>query len=445
MESYPGHVTQLLQRGIALAKAGRKEEARHCLERVIQADERNEQAWLWLSGMLESGEERRICLENVLAINPASAAAQRGLRLLGEQPPGPAAPPSTKTGDACPRCGARLPAYGKACPACRLPLIVDCPACGEYVDVVKASCPSCGEPLGEMSQGVQYYLPLAEAYLKRSRLPQAEAFLALAEFEATEDVPALRRIAAMYESLDLPKRAEALYERIIRLTPSDTAAYVHLTTLYQQQGQGEQAQAIYQQALKHSQDPAELSLALARQYLAKESSHERGIDTLEKLVRQSPKHAQAHLMLGRAYQRRRKESLAIEHYRQVMAWAAQDSKLSQEAQRRLDELQAEPLFQPGTGWGEVTRHTIGLLLPPAMAAWVNGRLSPLKISPAAWLAMLIAGAGAYLLASGTDAPKNPGMCQLFGQAGLSARDRTIVALSGGFLWLLAFGLILAKS
>jgi len=37
--------TDLLQQGIAAAKAGQKEEARRLLTQVVEGDERNERAW----------------------------------------------------------------------------------------------------------------------------------------------------------------------------------------------------------------------------------------------------------------------------------------------------------------------------------------------------------------------------------------------------------------
>jgi hypothetical protein len=81
----PSQVAGLLARGIAAARAGRLEEARRALHRVVKLDERSEQGWLWLSGVVESLDERRICLENVLAINPASELGRKGLRLLEQQ------------------------------------------------------------------------------------------------------------------------------------------------------------------------------------------------------------------------------------------------------------------------------------------------------------------------------------------------------------------------
>ncbi len=72
----------MLNRAIAAAKAGRKAEARQLLEAVLDTDERNERAWLWLSSVVDGDEERIICLENVLSINPDSQAARKGLAFL---------------------------------------------------------------------------------------------------------------------------------------------------------------------------------------------------------------------------------------------------------------------------------------------------------------------------------------------------------------------------
>jgi hypothetical protein len=72
----------LLKQGIAALNAGRKAEARRLLMQVIQQDERNEMGWLWLSGAVDTDDDRRICLENVLAINPNNGIARRGLESL---------------------------------------------------------------------------------------------------------------------------------------------------------------------------------------------------------------------------------------------------------------------------------------------------------------------------------------------------------------------------
>jgi tetratricopeptide (TPR) repeat protein len=68
-----------LTNGIAAAKAGKHAEARELLLRVVNADENNVSAWLWLSGVVTTLEDREVCLENVLAIDPVNEAARHGL------------------------------------------------------------------------------------------------------------------------------------------------------------------------------------------------------------------------------------------------------------------------------------------------------------------------------------------------------------------------------
>jgi hypothetical protein len=78
----PDEINRLLQSGKKAAKNSDPAQARELLLAVIEADEKNEEAWLWLSSVVESGEDRRICLENVLVINPENAHAKRGLTQL---------------------------------------------------------------------------------------------------------------------------------------------------------------------------------------------------------------------------------------------------------------------------------------------------------------------------------------------------------------------------
>jgi tetratricopeptide (TPR) repeat protein len=72
-------VIDLLHRGIAAARAGKREEARALLMQVVEADERNEQAWFWLAGVVDAPEDIRTCLQNVLDLNPSNQQAQQGL------------------------------------------------------------------------------------------------------------------------------------------------------------------------------------------------------------------------------------------------------------------------------------------------------------------------------------------------------------------------------
>jgi hypothetical protein len=93
MTSY--QVAEWLRQGIAAAQAGDAERANELLMRVVDVDEYNEQAWLWLSSVVDSEADREICLENVLAINPDNKLAKAGLvhvRTKKAQPPAPVEP-----------------------------------------------------------------------------------------------------------------------------------------------------------------------------------------------------------------------------------------------------------------------------------------------------------------------------------------------------------------
>jgi hypothetical protein len=62
------------------------QEAYYYLSRVLKAANSHEEerlsAWMWLSEVAETDEEKRLCLENVLVIRPAHPGARRGLALL---------------------------------------------------------------------------------------------------------------------------------------------------------------------------------------------------------------------------------------------------------------------------------------------------------------------------------------------------------------------------
>ncbi len=75
----------LLQEGITAAKAGERAKAREALQRVVEADENNAQAWLWLSEVVTTFEDREVCLENVLALDPNNEPARKGLEWVHAQ------------------------------------------------------------------------------------------------------------------------------------------------------------------------------------------------------------------------------------------------------------------------------------------------------------------------------------------------------------------------
>jgi tetratricopeptide (TPR) repeat protein len=74
-----------LQKAIQAARAGRKVEARDLLIQIVEVEPQNEMAWVWLSGLVDSLEDRIIACENVLTINPANQKVRMYLEELQRQ------------------------------------------------------------------------------------------------------------------------------------------------------------------------------------------------------------------------------------------------------------------------------------------------------------------------------------------------------------------------
>ena len=343
-ESQPA---ELLRRGIAAAKAGRKEEAHEVLFQVVKLDERNEQAWLWLSGVVDSTEERQICLENVLAINPANARARAGLDWLRQSAPQPetpahAVPPAPAPDEErCPRCGAGIGASSSACPRCELPLIVACPTCGEYAGVEEATCPHCGQPLGDFRQGPAYHLGLARLYLQHHVTERAQDSLARAEAEGSEDAAILAQVGALYEEAGLRSRAIAIYERALEASPRDPALHARLAAVYRQHGEPARAAALYQKAEElGSQDPA-VACELAR--LEMETGEaQKAVARLQPLLRKQPVDPRTVLLMGDALQKLGDQDAAVVCYRRVVQSTQGDSDAGREARSKLAQMGAVP-------------------------------------------------------------------------------------------------------
>jgi len=135
-----------LQEGIAAARSGQIERARTLLTRVVRVDERNVQAWYWLSRIVQDPREREVCLENVLQLDPAHTAVQAELADLRRQMTAAAqAPlPSREAIEAAiPHTAAEQLASDAAveplfCPYCAAPTAAGdrlCPACGRTLTI----------------------------------------------------------------------------------------------------------------------------------------------------------------------------------------------------------------------------------------------------------------------------------------------------------------------
>lgn len=76
------NTSALLRQAIQLARDGRRAEARDIFLRIVEEDPRHELAWMWLSGLVDSLEDRIIACENVLTINPSNGKALAYLEKL---------------------------------------------------------------------------------------------------------------------------------------------------------------------------------------------------------------------------------------------------------------------------------------------------------------------------------------------------------------------------
>src|SRR5207342_996724 len=73
---------RLMAEGQAAARRGDRAMARTLLSQLVEQDPHNEEAWMWLSGVVSDASEQQICLENALVINPYNKQARRGLDFL---------------------------------------------------------------------------------------------------------------------------------------------------------------------------------------------------------------------------------------------------------------------------------------------------------------------------------------------------------------------------
>ncbi len=114
---------ELLKQAIQAVREKRREEARRLLLEIVEREPYNEQAWLWLSGVVDDPRDMQVALANVLTINPGHEAARKGLDLLRqrhgnllqpeEEPPGPGAVSAPKEEEEgitlhCYSCGAEI-------------------------------------------------------------------------------------------------------------------------------------------------------------------------------------------------------------------------------------------------------------------------------------------------------------------------------------------------
>lgn len=126
------NIQHQLAAGIEAAQVGDAAKARAILLNVVMADEESELAWFWLSQVAEGTEQKRLCLENVLALNPSHPIARGQLQALEREPETPQYQTYSNYDDIweterplemCPYCAQELDSEAARCPKCRRGLL----------------------------------------------------------------------------------------------------------------------------------------------------------------------------------------------------------------------------------------------------------------------------------------------------------------------------------
>ena len=83
--------SEKLNAAIQLIQSGNRQSAVPVLREIIQENPGEESAWLWLYTCIDQVEHKKLCLQNVLKINPANQQAREALAALTAPAPAPVA------------------------------------------------------------------------------------------------------------------------------------------------------------------------------------------------------------------------------------------------------------------------------------------------------------------------------------------------------------------
>lgn len=74
-----------LQQAVRLIKSGQKQEGKEILLQILNEDEANDMAWVWLTATVDNDKMRLECLEEALKINPDNETAKKGYQKISHR------------------------------------------------------------------------------------------------------------------------------------------------------------------------------------------------------------------------------------------------------------------------------------------------------------------------------------------------------------------------
>lgn len=458
---------------IGAAQANQKGKARQLLLQVIEQDETLIPAWLWLSTVTDDPDEKRTCLENVLILEPDNKYALAGLDYLRRQvaasPPAVAKSRPDRRAEAtatgvisptpaqaasvakpassasapttfCPFCRAAISPVDTTCPHCQAFLIVDCPACEARTDVEQRACGQCGYVLGDFQQGADYFVHLAQAYRRHNRPDKAlRAWQVLETLQP--DYPSLYLNLGRLQGVAGRTDAAISYlQQAMQQESSRIAATLALGEIFQQLRRWDEAQMLFQKALKLAPDQAEPHFTMGW-LLMEQGQLQAAFPHLQKAVRLNPSHGPAWLRLAQLHDRFGHRRQAAQAYRQATALLPGSSLANLEARQRLHTLQPTMPLRHRSGSGEFMRQLTGPALTITIAVLMDAGLRPWWIPWDGWLALLLGLVGTFLWVGGS-MPQNPLITQLLSGPALESKETQLTLIIAGLTcWALALILI----
>jgi len=353
-----------------------RERARELLLEVVEYDNNNIQAWLWLSTVMNDLSDKAACLQNILTLDPGNKQAQAGLDWIKRRNPILEVKPdedfkkeysrqqvdntddfyepiqSTSVINAgtaiytqprqhvtvrpdCPFCNQPISSTDITCPHCDLPLVMECPACNTLMDVEWENCKECGFFMGNYQFGSMYFAHLALGYQKNKQLKKAFQTIQIAE-NMDEEQPDLYRIKGeILHDIGHIQEAINTLEMAVEKEPEHVAPYISLGKALKQEGKWQQAKEVYQEAMRIAPDSSEPYYALG-DLMWQQNRLGQARKYLEKALKLDPLHGLAWARMGQIHESNRKTSRAIDAYhkaiklipRKTLDWEEVESRLN---------------------------------------------------------------------------------------------------------------------